>query len=144
MADIGRLRIRSNYSSLTWNQLKITPTYSKYTVYSTNQWPYRRPDAILASSNALVNNTAILKPTATNHSCVWSVGEKHSTADCKKPRDAPATCALCNGPQTANYKGCEFYQHYCESKEMTLTDFTSTLPSKCHPFLPQLHPQHLL
>ena len=36
-------------------------------------------------------------------------GGKHNTTDCKKPRDAPATCALCNGPHTVNYKGCEFY-----------------------------------
>ena len=43
-------------------------------------------------------------------------GGKHSTADCKKPRDAPATCALCNGPHTPNYKGCEFYQHILRVK----------------------------
>jgi len=38
-------------------------------------------------------------------------GGKHNTADCKKPRDTPATFALCNGPHTANYKGCEYYHH---------------------------------
>jgi hypothetical protein len=43
-------------------------------------------------------------------------GGKHNTADCKKPRDAPATCALCNGPHTANYIGCEFYNHLLRVK----------------------------
>ena len=43
-------------------------------------------------------------------------GGKHNTADYKKPRDAPATCALCNGAHTANYKGCEFYQQILRVK----------------------------
>jgi hypothetical protein len=43
-------------------------------------------------------------------------GGKHNTTDCKKPMDAPATCALCNGPHTANYKGCEFYHHLLRVK----------------------------
>jgi hypothetical protein len=43
-------------------------------------------------------------------------GGKHNTVDCKKPRDAPATCALCNGPHTANYKGCDFYHHLLRVK----------------------------
>lgn len=36
-------------------------------------------------------------------------GGSHNTIDCKKNRDTPARCALCNGSHPANYKGCEFY-----------------------------------
>jgi hypothetical protein len=36
-------------------------------------------------------------------------GGTHATLSCKKTRDTPAKCALCNGPQLANYKGREFY-----------------------------------
>jgi len=74
-------------------------------------------------------------------------GAKHSTADCKKPRDTPATCALCNGPHTANYKGCEFYHHLLRVKgnynnrfnlhstaqipSLPTTTPTTTSPIKC-------------
>ncbi|GJQ84359.1 hypothetical protein Trydic_g2959 [Trypoxylus dichotomus] len=37
--------------------------------------------------------------------CVKCAGP-HPTAECRKPRDAPAKCALCLGPHTANYGGC--------------------------------------
>ncbi|GJQ75508.1 hypothetical protein Trydic_g17595 [Trypoxylus dichotomus] len=30
----------------------------------------------------------------------------HQTAECTKRRDAPAKCALCQAPHTANYEGC--------------------------------------
>lgn len=33
-------------------------------------------------------------------------GKGHHSDDCEKPRDAPATCANCNGQHTANYRGC--------------------------------------
>lgn len=36
-------------------------------------------------------------------------GGSHSTLSCKKNKDVPARCALCDGPHPANYKGCEFY-----------------------------------
>jgi transcription initiation factor IIF auxiliary subunit len=36
-------------------------------------------------------------------------GGTHATSSCKKTKDTPAKCALCNGPHPANYKGCEFY-----------------------------------
>lgn len=36
-------------------------------------------------------------------------GGPHNTTACKKTRDSPAKCALCNGAHPANYKGCEFY-----------------------------------
>ncbi|GJQ66692.1 hypothetical protein Trydic_g19913 [Trypoxylus dichotomus] len=37
--------------------------------------------------------------------CVKCAGP-HQTAECSKPREAPAKCALCKGPHTANYGGC--------------------------------------
>ena len=40
--------------------------------------------------------------------CVKCGGE-HNSATCSKSKDTPATCALCDGPHTANYKGCEVY-----------------------------------
>ena len=43
-------------------------------------------------------------------------GGNHNTAECRKPRDTPATCALCNGPHTANYKGCEFYHNLLRTR----------------------------
>jgi hypothetical protein len=33
-------------------------------------------------------------------------GKQHHSKTCTKPKDAPATCALCNGSHPANYKGC--------------------------------------
>jgi len=38
-------------------------------------------------------------------------GGHHNSAPCTKPRDSPAKCALCGGPDPANYEGCEQY-HY--------------------------------
>lgn len=37
--------------------------------------------------------------------CVKCAGP-HLSSDCKKPRDTPAKCALCEGEHTASYKGC--------------------------------------
>lgn len=37
-------------------------------------------------------------------------GKSHDSKICKKPRDTPATCALCNGDHPANYKGCSVYR----------------------------------
>lgn len=37
-------------------------------------------------------------------------GKEHSSYECTKPRDIPATCALCSQPHPANYKGCQVYQ----------------------------------
>lgn len=38
-------------------------------------------------------------------------GGNHNTTNCEKRRDAPAICFFCNGPHTANYKGCSFYRN---------------------------------
>lgn len=37
-------------------------------------------------------------------------GQEHNTTTCKKPKDTPATCFLCNGSHPSNYKGCPVYQ----------------------------------
>ncbi|GJQ79525.1 hypothetical protein Trydic_g16372 [Trypoxylus dichotomus] len=37
--------------------------------------------------------------------CVKCAGP-HQTAECTKPRDVPAKCALCSGPHTGSYRGC--------------------------------------
>lgn len=37
-------------------------------------------------------------------------GEKHEYKDCKLPRSAPAKCANCLGPHTANYRGCPAFK----------------------------------
>lgn len=36
-------------------------------------------------------------------------GGAHNTTACKKSKDTPARCALCDGAHPANYKGCAFY-----------------------------------
>lgn len=41
--------------------------------------------------------------------CVKCGGD-HSSSSCGKTRDLPATCALCDGPHPANYKGCTVYK----------------------------------
>jgi hypothetical protein len=33
----------------------------------------------------------------------------HRTSDCQKTRDQTPTCVNCNGPHTANYRGCPSY-----------------------------------
>jgi hypothetical protein len=37
------------------------------------------------------------------------------TTDCKKTRDTPARCALCEGEHPANYRGCEHYRKLTKS-----------------------------
>lgn len=40
----------------------------------------------------------------------------HNTTDCKKTKETPAKCALCNGDEPANYKGCEHYHRKHKQK----------------------------
>ncbi|GJQ86964.1 hypothetical protein Trydic_g20270, partial [Trypoxylus dichotomus] len=49
--------------------------------------------------------------------CVKCAGP-HQTAECSKSRDTPARCALCQGPHTANYKGCP-KSPYVRKEEVT-------------------------
>ena len=37
--------------------------------------------------------------------CVKCAGQ-HKSSDCKKPLNVPSKCANCDGPHTANYRGC--------------------------------------
>jgi hypothetical protein len=43
------------------------------------------------------------------YNCV-KCGKSHDSQTCTKPKDTPATCALCNGNHPANYKGCTVYR----------------------------------
>lgn len=37
-------------------------------------------------------------------------GKAHDSKTCEKPKNTPATCALCQGSHPANYKGCTVYR----------------------------------
>ena len=39
-------------------------------------------------------------------------GEGHLTKECTKPRDTPAKCANCKGPQPVNSTTCEYYKRH--------------------------------
>jgi len=43
-------------------------------------------------------------------------GGPHATKTCKKARDTPVTCVLCNGNHPANYKGCTVYRDLINSR----------------------------
>lgn len=43
------------------------------------------------------------------YACV-KCGGNHSSSTCNKTRETPATCALCDGPHPANYRGCTVYK----------------------------------
>lgn len=49
------------------------------------------------------------------YSCV-KCGENHPTQVCQKTKMTPATCALCDGPHPANYKGCSVYRDLQKSR----------------------------
>lgn len=51
--------------------------------------------------------------------CVRCAGN-HFTTDCKKEKNTPATCALCNGQHTANYRGCSVYQDLQQKRKHPL------------------------
>lgn len=52
------------------------------------------------------------------HYCV-KCGGQHDTKTCKKPRNTPAKCALCQQDHPANYKGCAVYRELVESRNMS-------------------------
>lgn len=54
-------------------------------------------------------------------------GQPHKTSECeKRDRSTPASCALCNGPHPANYKGCEVYKEILARKQKnTVTNIKS-------------------
>lgn len=73
-------------------------------------------------------------------------GKSHDTKMCTKPKDTPATCALCNGNHPANYKGCMVYQDLIRSKNRdnptNLRRATPQTPSNVIQNSPTpLHPQ---
>ncbi|XP_045493435.1 uncharacterized protein LOC123692706 [Colias croceus] len=44
-------------------------------------------------------------------------GESHATADCPRPRDAPAICANCAGPHPANHSSCPVLRREARNKK---------------------------
>lgn len=44
-------------------------------------------------------------------------GKDHDSKNCTKSKDTPAKCALCEGPHTANYKGCSEYKRILEKRK---------------------------
>jgi len=63
-------------------------------------------------------------------------GDTHPTSSCIKPPDLPAKCALCSGPQPANYKGCLIFKQLGQkhpnysSKTANTSSKTANISSK--------------
>lgn len=62
------------------------------------------------------------------YACV-KCGGQHKTTSCAKTSNTPATCALCDGPHPANYKGCKVYQDLQEKMRRRTQQFTKEDPS---------------
>lgn len=56
--------------------------------------------------------------------CVKCAGN-HFSQDCKKSKESPATCALCQQPHTANYRGCNVFQELQRLRHQNSAKFTS-------------------
>lgn len=56
-------------------------------------------------------------------------GGQHKTTSCAKTSNTPATCALCDGPHPANYKGCKVYRDLQEKMRRRTQQFTKEDPS---------------
>lgn len=76
-------------------------------------------------------------------------GKDHLTNTCKKTRDSPATCANCQGPHPANFRGCLSYLEYLSTLEQrrnskgrlnhNSSNPTRNIPQKPNTFLPSLY-----
>jgi len=53
---------------------------------------------------------SLSRPIAGNPSNCVKCGQPHNSQACTKPKDTPATCALCGGSHPASYKGCTVYR----------------------------------
>lgn len=53
-------------------------------------------------------------------------GKCHLSELCEKPRDTPASCALCGEAHPANYKGCIKHKTLLRSRNSKLKNFTQT------------------
>lgn len=51
------------------------------------------------------------------YKCV-KCGGQHDTKSCKKPRNTPAKCALCEQDHPANYKGCTVYRELVATRKI--------------------------
>jgi hypothetical protein len=60
--------------------------------------------------------------------CVKCGGD-HLSADCKKTRDTPATCANCGSSHPANYRGCSTYKQLKQQRINTRSQLPTTRPT---------------
>lgn len=99
-----------HFSSLTSKNLPITQTYTRLSSFSIQKLLlryhiYQKP----TTGHACPSYGHFLKYYYHDPRCVIC-GENHFSDSCIKPRDSTASCALCNGSHTANYKGCSGYK----------------------------------
>lgn len=59
-------------------------------------------------------------------------GEEHKTSDCTRPKNTPATCALCGGDHPANFKGCEKFKQYLQRTQPKKKPTKSAGPSSTY------------
>ncbi|KAL4113923.1 hypothetical protein QTP88_017475 [Uroleucon formosanum] len=52
-------------------------------------------------------------------------GDNHLSSECNKSKDTPATCALCNLPHPANYRGCQVHKDIQKFHRSTTSKTTS-------------------
>lgn len=52
-------------------------------------------------------------------------GDNHLSSECNKSNDTPATCALCNLPHPANYRGCQVHKDIQKFHRSTTSKTTS-------------------
>ncbi|XP_025196569.1 uncharacterized protein LOC112595539 [Melanaphis sacchari] len=71
--------------------------------------------------------------------CV-SCGKNHASSECTKPKNTPATCALCQGDHPANYKGCRFYKIFQHLRRQIPDDVVQFAPQVPKHFAPQIFP----
>jgi hypothetical protein len=64
--------------------------------------------------------------------CVRCAGP-HETTSCTKPRDTPATCALCLGSHPSNYRGCKIHKELRNNRKGSTFHQNSSVPSNTTP-----------
>jgi hypothetical protein len=57
-------------------------------------------------------------------------GQQHDSKSCTKPKDTPASCALCQGNHPANYKGCSIYKELILARNNRNSRQPPTTPHK--------------
>lgn len=68
--------------------------------------------------------------------CVKCSGA-HKNTECSKTREETPTCANCNGPHTANFRGCPSYTLQVANSSTRTNNTNAIIPSVPFPTLPQ-------